>query len=248
MRAELKRSAKLLPLLVVFGCATAPEQDPTVQRLAELDGRLLRIERILSNQSLLEQAQRTDAMANDIRTLRGLVEQLQHDQETARAQQRDFYNDLDKRLQAIETRSAPAAAAPSTANIPAADDDAVAYKKAFDLLRGGKYDEATVALTKFISAYPQSSLLDNAYYWLGEAHYVGKDFSAALSDFKTVIDKFPDSRKLPDAWLKIGYCHYELKDWKDSRAALKRVTQLAPDSPTAKLAEQRLAKLQTEGH
>jgi hypothetical protein len=47
---------------------TPPEQDPVVQRLTELDGRLLRIERILSNQSLLEQSQRVDALFNELRT------------------------------------------------------------------------------------------------------------------------------------------------------------------------------------
>jgi len=243
----MHRAKLLLLAVLVVGCAaTPPEQDPVVQRLTELDGRLLRIERILSNQSLLEQAQRVDSITNDVRTLRGQVEQLQHDQETARNQQRELYADLDRRLQAIESHAV--AAAPATASAPAAEDDAAAYKKAFDLLKAGKYEEATSAFTQFISTYPQSTLLDNAHYWLGEARYVGKDFTGALKSFKTVVQKFPDSRKLPDAWLKIGYCQYELKNWKDSRDALKKVPQLAPDTSTAKLAEQRLAKLQAEGH
>jgi tol-pal system protein YbgF len=248
MRADVKRYAKFLPVtMLIVGCATPPpEQDPMVQRLTEFDGRLLRIERILSNQSLLEQAQRVDSLTNDIRALRGQIEQLQHAQENARTQQRDLYADLDKRLQAVEARSVAAPAV--TGNAAPADDDASSYKRAFDLLKGGKYDEATTAFTQFVAAYPQSALLDNAYYWLGEARYVGKDFTGALRSFKTVIEKFPDSRKLADAWLKIGYCQYELKNWKESRDALKRVTQLAPGTSSSKLAEQRLAKLQTEGH
>jgi len=231
-----------------MGCATTPpEQDPVVQRLTELDGRLLRIERILSNQSLLEQAQRMDALTNDVRTLRGQIEQLQHSLDTGRAQQRDQFADLDHRLQALETRSATAPPAPTPSAPVTADDDAAAYKKAFDLLKEGKYEESTTSFNQFIRAYPQSALLDNAHYWLGEARYVGKDFNAALRSFKVVVEKFPDSRKLPDAWLKIGYCQYELKNWKEARDALKKVTQIAGDTPIAKLAEQRLAKLQAEG-
>ena len=249
MRAQPNRFSIFVPLCIVaIGCATTPpEQDPVVQRLTELDGRLLRIERILSNQSLLEQAQRMDALANDVRALRGQVEQMQHGQDTARTQQRDLYADLDRRLQALETRGAAAPAAAGTNAGSPADDDAAAYKKAFDLLKDGKYDEATSAFNQFIRTYPQSPLLDNAHYWLGEARYVGKDYQGALRSFKTVVDKFPDSRKLPDAWLKIGYCQYEMKNWKDARDALKRVTQIAADTPTGKLAEQRLAKLQAEG-
>jgi tol-pal system protein YbgF len=252
MNAKFERYAKFLPLtLLVVGCATtSPEQDPMVQRLTELDGRLLRIERILSNQSLLEQSQRIDSVSNDVRALRGQVEQVQHSQDSVRNQQRELYADLDRRLQAMEARaSSPATLGGSGLGQPssAGDDDAAAYKKAFDLLKDGKYTEASTAFTQFIAAYPQSSLLDNVYYWLGEAHYVGKDFNAALKSFRTVVEKYPDSRKLPDAWLKIGYCQYELKNWKESRDALKRAQQLAAGSSVGKLAEQRLAKLQAEG-
>jgi tol-pal system protein YbgF len=227
---------------------TAPEQDPMVQRMAEMDGRLLRIERILSNQSLLEQSQRVDSLLTEVRGLRGQIETLQHNQDSAKTQQRDLYADLDKRLQAVEGRGALAPAVAGVGAAVAAEDDAAAYKKAFDLLKDGKYGESSAAFTQFINNYPQSSLIDNAHYWQGEAYYVGKDFTAALRSFKTVVEKYPDSRKLPDAWLKIGYCQYELKNWKESRDALNRVMKISADSQAAKLAEQRLAKLKAEGH
>jgi tol-pal system protein YbgF len=246
------RIAALALTLLAAGCVTpAPEQDPTVQRLTELDGRLLRIERILTNQSLLEQSQRVEALYSEVRTLRGQIEQMQHAQENVRNQQRELYADLDKRLQMLETRNTASASVGATSGVtptPAGtDDDATAYKKSFDLLKEGKYEEAVAAFSQFLSAYPQSNLADNAYYWLGEARYVGKDFAAALKSFRSVVDKFPDSRKLPDAWLKIGYCQYELKNYKEARDALKRVMQIAPDTATARLAEQRLAKMQAEG-
>lgn len=253
MQTGTKQLVKFLPLvLLAVGCATTPpEQNPVVQRMTEMDGRLLRIERILSNQSLLEQSQRIDALTTELRGLRGQLEQVQHAQESARNQQRELYADLDRRIQAVEARgAAPAAMASTGSGVAAAsagDDDATAYKKAFDLLKEGKYNEASASFTQFIAAYPQSSLLDNVHYWLGEAHYVGKDYNAALKSFRTVTEKYPDSRKLPDAWLKIGYCQYELKNWKDSRDALKRAQQIGAGSQVAKLAEQRLAKLQAEG-
>jgi tol-pal system protein YbgF len=153
---------------------------------------------------------------------------------------------LDRRLQALETRpAAPTASVPASA--VTGDDDATAYRKAYDLLKESKFADAVAAFTQFVSAYPQSPLIDNGYYWLGEAHYVTKDFNAALRSFKTVVEKFPDSRKLPDALLKIGYCQYELKNWQEAREALKRAMQVAANTPVAKLAEQRLAKMQAEG-
>jgi len=240
----MHRVALVIVLAGISACVTTPpEQDPTVQKLSEMDGRVLRMERILSNQSLLEQSQKVDAVSNDVRVLRGQIEQLQHQVETNRTQQRELYADIDRRMQALEARGVAAA---GTAVAPDADDNA-AYKKAFDLMKEGKYAEAGTAFAQFLSAYPQSGLRDNAQYWLGESRYVSKDFAGALREFRTVVEKHPESAKLQDAWLKIGYCQYELKNWKEARAALKHAVDLGADTQAGKYAQDRLKKMQAEG-
>src|SRR5690606_31506044 len=118
---------------------------------------------------------------------------------------------------------------------------------AFDLLKDGKYQEAISAFKNFLVTFPNSSLADNAQYWLGEAHYVTRRYADALRDFRTVLEKYPDSRKIPDALLKIGYCNYELKNWSESRSALTQVVERFGDTTAARLASQRLAKLDSEG-
>jgi tol-pal system protein YbgF len=233
-------------------CATPPERDPTVQRLTEIDGRLLRIERVMSNQSLLDISQRNDALQNELRGVRGQLEELQHALEASRNQQRELYGDLDKRLQALEAGGGtPAAATPGIPSRPTSStadgNDRAAYQIAFDQLKDGKYAEAANGFGKFLSAYPQSALADNAQYWLGEAHYVLKDYPQALRDFQTVLQKYPDSRKTPDALLKIGYCQYELKNFRESRDALNKLVQQYPETGSARLAQQRIAKLDGEG-
>lgn len=241
----------LICLMGLSACATARdrEQDPTVQKLTELDGRLLSIERILSNQSLLELSQRNDSLQMDLRALRGQMEELQHSVETLRDQQRDLYGDLDKRLQALESTGAVAStAAPASAGAAAtAGGDNEAYQTAFNQLKNGKYNEAAAAFTQFLANYPQSGIRDNAQYWLGETHYVLKDYPQAARDFQTVLDRYPESRKIPDALLKLAYTQYELKNYKEARATLKRLTQQYADSSSAKLGQQRLAKMDAEG-
>jgi tol-pal system protein YbgF len=251
-KVNLMRSALGVAICIILsGCATtSPEQDPVVQKLAELDGRLLRIERVMTNQSLLELSQSIAATQNEIRTLRGRIDELQHNSDRAQNQLREQYSDVDRRVSALESGgggfSGPSAASGAALPVPQGDDRAN-YQAAFDLLKDGKYPEATAAFRQFLSTFPDSVLADNAWYWLGESHYVTKQYGDALKSFRTVVEKYPTSRKLPDALLKIGYCNYELKNWGEARAALNQVVQQFADTTAARLASQRISKMEGEG-
>jgi tol-pal system protein YbgF len=235
---------------MLSGCVTTPpEADPTVQKLSELDSRLLRIERVLANQSLLDLSQRIEAAQAETRVLRGQLDELQHQVGQSQTQQRELYGDVDRRLSALEGNpgaSASTATPPSGLPVPQGDDRAN-YQAAFDLLKDAKYPEAINAFKQYLSTFPNGPLADNAQYWLGEAHYVTKQYPDALRDFRTVLEKYPESRKIPDALLKIGYCNYELKNWTEARSALGQVVQRFGDTTAARLASQRLAKLDSEG-
>lgn len=236
---------------VLSGCAsTPPEQDPVVQKLTELDSRLLRIERVLANQSLLDLSQRIETAQTEARTLRGLLDELQHQMGRTQEQQRELYGDVDRRIATLEGSGAAAAAASTTraSGLPVPQgDDRANYQAAFDLLKDGKYEQAISGFSQFLSTFPTSTLADNAQYWLGEAHYVTKQYPEALRDFRAILEKYPDSRKTPDALLKIGYCNYELKNWAEARSALGQVVQRFGDTTAARLASQRLAKMDSEG-
>ncbi|HLS80272.1 MAG TPA: tol-pal system protein YbgF [Steroidobacter sp.] len=236
--------------MALVGCvSTPPEEDPVVQKLTELDGRLLRIERVLANQSLLDLSQRIDDVRAETRDLRGRVDELQHANERGREQQREVYADLDRRLSAVEGAGLGGAdAAPRAGGLPIPHgDDRANYQAAFDLLKDGKYDQAISGFRQFLQTFPDSRLADNAQYWLGEAHYVTRKYTEALRHFRTVLEKYPDSRKTPDALLKVGYCNYELKNWTEARSALGQVVQRFGDTTAARLASQRLAKMDDEG-
>jgi tol-pal system protein YbgF len=247
MRATLAFAVSIL----IAGCATAPEQDPVVQKLAELDSRLLRIERVMTNQSLLDLSQRIEASQNEVRTLRGQIDELQHNVNRSQTQLREQYNDVDQRVSALEAGGVsrvPGVGSTASSGLPVPQgDDRANYQAAFDLLKDGKYPEATAGFKQFLATFPDSVLADNAYYWLGESYYVTKQFADALKSFRTVIDKYPASRKMPDALLKIGYCNYELKNWADARSSLTQVVQQYGDTTAARLASERLAKMGGEG-
>src|SRR5580693_2213987 len=98
MRSMLKFSVVLL-VVMLTGCSlTRSEEDPVQVRLNDLDARLTKLERIMSNQSLLDMAQHLDAVQAEVRTLRGQVDELQNGAEAVRKQQRDLYADLERRM------------------------------------------------------------------------------------------------------------------------------------------------------
>jgi TolA-binding protein len=76
---------------------------------------------------------------------------------------------------------------------------------------------------------------------------VTTQFQTALKEFEAVISKYADSRKVPDALLKMGYCYYELKQWDSARVSLTRVQTEYPETTAARLAGQRLERMQEEG-
>ena len=120
------------------------------------------------------------------------------------------------------------------------------YKAAFELLKEGKYDEAITAYESFLRAYPSGNYTANAYYWLGEANYVTRRHADALAQFNRVVSLYPDSRKSPDAMLKIGYTYYEMKNTDAARQTLTALTQRFPGTTAARLAENRLQRINLE--
>lgn len=144
---------------------------------------------------------------------------------------------------------APAApTAPAVAPSPTQAEEGVAYQAAFDTLKEGRYKEAKVELGAFLKKYPNSSFAGNAQYWLGEAHYVTRNFAQGIVEFETVLNTYPSSNKVPDAMLKLGYTYYELKQYPQSKAILQDLRQRFPDETAARLAGKRLDRIRKEGH
>ena len=259
MAMNTRKSLLLLALaLTLGGCSlleTQPAEDPVQAQLDELDRRMQAIERIVQNQSLVNLTQQVGAMERRDSELQGQVESLAYESETTADRQRQLYADLDARIRELEAAAEASSArgvldggslSPGQLPVPGGSDRDN-YQAAFELLKQQRYEPAAMAFEQFLVSYPDSELADNAQYWLAESHYVTQLFAKALGEFEVVITKFPRSRKVPDALLKMGYCNYELEEWAAAREALERVQAEYPDTTAARLAGQRLARMQEEG-
>lgn len=247
----------LVALLPLGGCELLqpPGEDPVLAKLTELERRMEAIERVVQNQSLVNLTQQVSSLERRDAEVQGRVEELEHHSETTADRQRQLYADLDARIQGLEVSVQASNArgvmdggtlSPGQLPVPGGSDRDN-YQAAFELLKEQRYEPAAMAFQQFLVTYPESELADNAQYWLAESHYVTQMFDEALAEFEVVITKFPRSRKVPDALLKMGYCNYELKQWSAARGALTRVQEDYSDTTAARLAGQRLVRMQEEG-
>jgi tol-pal system protein YbgF len=252
--------------MLASGCSTlSPSEDPVALRMQDLEARVIRMERVLENQSLVELSSEVERLRAETTALRGEIETLRYETEQSDSRQRELYVDVDRRLQSLESSGArafepppstPAFGAPAggAAGAGAAVGSSVApprptgsdqqnYQAAFDLISARKYEEAGAAFERFLQQFPTSPLADNAQYWLAETHYVRGQFAEALPAFRKVIEQYPQSAKLPDALLKVGYSQIELGDRNAARTTLQEVMRQFPDTTAARLASQRLTAL-----
>jgi tol-pal system protein YbgF len=127
-------------------------------------------------------------------------------------------------------------------------NEQAAYQAAFKLLEAGQYQPAINAFRAVLARYPNGEYSDNAQYWLAESYYALRDYRAAQSAFQDLIENHPNSQKRAHAELKLGYVYYELKDKVRAKQILEQVRLHYPGTNTARLAEERLRRLQIEGY
>ena len=237
-------SALMLPGALAQG-RTASNKELEA-RANEMDARLQTVER--SSQSLVPMQQQIEAARAELRNLRGQIEEARHELELLRQQQRDLYADLDRRLLLLENASAPATADGAQASEDALReaDEATVYGDAFAALKAARYADAVKGFQVYLTKYPAGPRADSAAYWLGEAYYVQKDYKPALSAYQSVLDKYPESRRAADAMVKVGFSQYELKAFRNARATLENVQATYPGTEAARLAAERLTRMDVE--
>jgi tol-pal system protein YbgF len=239
--------ASLAGALALAGCAEfggtvdgRRKLSPTEERLQAAETKIAELSKRVEslNQVLMEGG--GSRGEEELRSMRGDIEKLRFDLDSLDKRTKDLYADLDRRLPGAGSASAAgtsapgaaATAAPPASENPAAPEEEAAYLRAFDLLKGGRYDEAIGGFKSMIQKWPSGRYADNAWYWMGEAYYVKRDYASAIQSFQAVPDRFPTSPKAPS----------ESRQKDQARATLQRVVRDYPNSSAANTARQRLAQ------
>lgn len=218
---------------------------------------------VSTNELTLELVERVGRLEAEVRNLRGQLEIQRYRIEQLQQQ---------RALPAPAPPAAPAAGQPETAPPPASSlqpsrspvlsvqptPDSVAtppaepvsarteqadFEGALGEFREGRYDEAANRFQRFLAAYPNSALIGDAQYWLGESHYFSQDYGAAKQAFIDLGLHYPQSARLPDALLKLGYIYGQQGDSDRAQEVFEKLFKVYPGTQAASLAERRLEML-----
>lgn len=193
---------------------------------AATDASVLLFEQLQQYQSQLEQ-------------LTGRLEQLEHEVGRLREQQRVQYLDLDGRLNAAASQSAPAQAPAVEAPAAADGGERAQYDRALAAVREKRFEEAIKAFEQQLRDFPRGELAPQAMYWLGEMWLAAPapDAPKAGRYFHRVYNEYPKHARAPVALYKHGLIQCQTGEQTRGRVTLNRVIIQHPGSPEAKLAD-----------
>lgn len=241
--------------MLLNGCTSVPAatNDSVSTGLSGLDQRIQTIEETRENQSIINLVRRIKEAEKLNDQLQGRIEELEYKVKNITERQRQLYLDIDMRIEELESirnsdsiNKAEENDLLSSQPLLVDGSDLDNYQLAFKLLKEQQYEAAASAFMQFLKVFPDSELANNAQYWLAETYFVTKKFTEALKEFELVLSNYSNSRKASDALLKIGYCYYELKNWDAARDTLLQVQIDYPDTTAARLADQRIKRLEEE--
>jgi tol-pal system protein YbgF len=208
-----------------------------------IDERLARIDaEVRDRRALVDLAGQIESLKNDVARMRGQVEVLLNQSETAEKRQKDLYLDIDTRLRKLEQSKEVAASAEKPADAPVSAEETKAYEAALNQFKLGNYPLAISALQGLLVTYPNSRLGPNAQYWIGMAYAAQRDYRGAIAAQQKVLNAWPNDPKAPDAMLNIANSQEALGDKRGAQKTLEGLYEKYPASQAAASARQRLPK------
>lgn len=189
-------------------------------------------------------------LQQEMRELRGILEEQQYAIRRLQQSRLDDYRNIDKRLLELQQGGVvaqpdtPSATAVVIAEQTAAVGAKQAYNDAYANIKKQDFEQAVIAFESFIPQYPESSYAGNAFYWLGELYVLRGDLELAKTSYMSLLEKFPDHRKAPDASYKLARVYHEQGDSEQAKALLERVVadNAGKSSGTVQLAKDFLSK------
>ena len=147
------------------------------------------------------------------------------------------------RVPSATPQTTPSSTVTSPARPGAVDTAQALYDAGMASFAARKYEQGLKSFADFAEAYPNHSLVSNAWFWQGECHFELKNYAAAALAYEKVISGYPNSNKAPDSYFKQGLSFVRLDRKEAARERLNQLISQYPRSVYATRAKQELDKL-----
>ncbi|MBI5845908.1 MAG: tol-pal system protein YbgF [Deltaproteobacteria bacterium] len=117
------------------------------------------------------------------------------------------------------------------------------FAKGKEAVEEGKYEDARIYLTEFLSRFGGAKLADNAQYYVGETYFQEKWYERAILEFQTVIEKYPAGDKVPASLLRQAMSFESMEDKENAGLIYRELIKKFPKSSEATQAKKKLEGL-----
>lgn len=138
----------------------------------------------------------------------------------------------------------PSSSAPQTAQTTSSSStERTSYELALAAFKEKKYAVAQEKLEEFIAQHKNSSLLPNAYFWLGESFYRQNSNENAAVNYLKSYKAAPKGNKAADSLLMVSFALQNLGKKQEACGMLERLEQEFPKRSTSSIKKSNDAKL-----
>ena len=247
------------------------QQDERARVEAELSALSKRVDALESTLRSLRQADadtgvQMEQVIAELQLLRGDLERAQHELGVTREELEGTKSSVKEILerpppQLVTAQEAPRVDGPAEEKIgdkPVPKEKDALYQFARAFYDEKAYQAAIDAFSLFAKRYPDDKdLLDNAWFWKGEAHYAyagtltdgaakKKALQKAVLAYQKVLD-LPGSNKVDGALFKIGLAFEQLGYKSEAEVFYKEIVEKHRKSPLVGEAKKRLSALKKTG-
>lgn len=219
------KSVKLSPkyligalLLTSVSCSVYAESSLSIEQ------RLNRLENLMGNQVLMEQAQRIEQIQQELASLRELMESQEHQLGMIKQRQRNLYQDMDRRLHDVEIKGGGSTSSNSKASIVplaiATPTSPVPPPNAASSVK-----PAAAVSTPVSGDKNGKQAYTSAFNTLKQGKY-----QQSIVAFQAFLQSYPDSAYRANAQYWLGEAYSVSRDYKTALVEFKKVESQYPGS------------------
>jgi tol-pal system protein YbgF len=124
----------------------------------------------------------------------------------------DAVGQIDRAVRGIERQKPrPQTQAPDSSDTTKTADQ-VDHQKLYNMayldVTKGNYKMAIKGFEDYLQSFPNTSLADNAVYWIGECYYIQKDYAQSQNWYEKLTKDYPKSEHIASARLKFAMSMY----------------------------------------